>query len=231
MNKIIKTVALALLLCIPAVSNVHACYVDFTKHDIERCTGSEVIFHAEYEAQEEKYNQISFPKSLCHPVYLDTTGDTRWFFTSALTGATPYLGEAIVVTKDAITRIYLVSGSTRNGNWVYIYFGLDTNNPKFQNKTHVVYRGNPLFVVCKDNSHTVGNDAKYFDNVTIESEVRKHLPDEYKNCDYSSQIFYDTFANLFLWRDGACYTHGHLISSKSFWAPTGVIKTRQYKNG
>lgn len=230
MNKSIKTISHALLLCIFAGSHVHACYIDLTKNDIENYIGSKITFHAEYQPEEEHHNQISFPKNLCYPVQLDTTGDIQWFFTSALKGSSPCLGEAIAVTNQYITHVYVVSGEAYNGNWFYVYFGLDINNPKFQNKKHSAYQGSPLFIVCKNTSYMINTHAKYLDSITMESEVRKYLPLA-TNCDYKSQIFQNTFKNLFLWRDGSLYTHGRLVSSASFWLQVeDVVKTRQYKN-
>jgi len=234
MNKTIKTLVLALLLSIPAASTLNACYVDLSMHDIQTYTGPDITFYNEYNAQEEHYNQVSFPIVMCDPLTLENATNSRWFFSSAIEGPTPYLGEAIAIINQSITHVYAVRGQTRNGNWAHIYFGLDAHNPKFSNETYRVYQGNILHVKCKNrlhsenSNHTFSPDAKYLDSNTIAAEITSLLPEKY--WDNDDPLFQRVFEFLFLQRDDSYYVYGHLVSSVCYWTQIeNTLKGTQYE--
>lgn len=200
------------------------CYqVDLRIDDIEPYTGPNITFNPEHNPEEVNFNQVSFPISWCYPVAITATGNTRWFFTSAIEGPIPYLGEAVTITNHALTDIFVVRGKAHNGNWFHVYFGLDSCNPKFFNNAHTVYQGNIIYLLCKDpsrlldNNHCYIDNAKYLDSTTIKAEIKKYLPNP-QDWHCESQAFQHVLKSLFLQKNDSFYFNGRLFSSLYFWA-------------
>lgn len=220
-TRFFTTIFLVILMNNAALNGCY--YVDLKIHDIEPVVGHDITFNSQHKAEEVNFNQISFPIPNCHPIPITATGNTRWFFTSAIEGPVPYLGEAVTITNHALTDIFVVRGKAGDGNWFHLYFGLDSYNPKFLNATHIVYQGNIIYLLCKDpsrlrdNNHCYIDNAKYLDSMTIKTEVKKYLPNP-NDWNFESQAFQDVLKALFLQKSGSFYVNGCLLSSLCFWA-------------
>jgi len=230
MNRLTNTISLILLLCIPTASHLHACYIDLSKDAIERYVDSTIAFHPHHWPQEEHHNQISFPVLFCYSISLEITGDTRWFFTSAIEGPTPHFGEAIDVTNVSITHVYLVRSEMQKNNWFYVYLGIDGNNPKFSNATHTVYQGDPLCIVRQKALYMVHNDIKYLDTATMDIEVKRYLFDPQNKCDYQNRPFQDAsidaFRQCFLQKRGSFFMNNRLLSSAPLWTQSESLRKK-----
>ncbi len=195
-------------------ATLNACYVDLYINEIEKYTGPDIIFNTDDKPEKELPNQVSFPLPWLYSIPLTRTGNTQWFFTSAIEGAVPYFGEAVAITNKAITEIYVVRGHTPNGDWFYVYFGLAAY-PKFHNESFTVYQGNIVYIACKNTSRIHNNccypqNAQYLDSATINLEIKKHLTN---TTDSESEEFQNILTKLFLRKKDSYYIDGRLISS------------------
>ncbi len=222
-------IALIMLTTLLAGSSVHACCIELSKDTLKNYMGPDrITFNAE--EYWDGYHEFSFSTDQCYQLSIQNSGTIKWFFSSALEGKVPYLGEAIAITDNSITHIFAICGTTKYNNWFQVYFGINASKPKALNNTYAtyedkiivttypIYEGTILYLFCKNGSGTEKKlqhysfDAKCLDSTMINAEIRKYLSYE-DDYDSDSPAFQEILKRLFLRENGSCYMYERLISS------------------
>jgi len=185
-------------------------FVEFPTQEMHYYTGVST-FYNEYKARAEVNKNgdsiVSFPVRSCDPLPINSFGDVRWFWTSAVKGVG--LGNSIEIINPSITNILVVRGKHPLGaSRSEIYFGYDSNNPIFRSAHKRVFQGILLHTMTKSRESVAGhyhifpNEAAYLSSRLKESGYGKQCYFIQKDGN-SIEINRDMFNRLSL--SGECY--------------------------
>lgn len=223
-NRLLRSIIFLLLNLSIGGSALNACisYVDLLAYDIESLIGSDIEYYHEYDSQkfgDDKESMIvSFPIKSCYKPKIETVGNVRWFFTSAIGGGVSYAGRSIQILDDAITNVLVVRGRASNNCWVQVYFGYNSAEISAwaDDPIRLIYEGKILCLQWKDSSHIerqgvyLKKGAKYLDSNAIRQAI--------SNQDWRVQGPQQDIRNhLFCRKEGSHFSKGSLVSTKCYW--------------
>jgi len=202
-------------------------------------------FYGEYRARILDNSRVTFPIVSCDPLPLNTFGSIRYFFTSAISGNCPHMGQPIKIDNTAISNIVVVRGKSDSGNRFEAYLGY--NHDDFENSgRRQIYQARLLALTVKLVSHVENVRFFMFEPASclsvsssincegMDREISKHLENS-KDHNWESPVFHDICRKLLgegwvsyddhernrnekcFYRDGAIFGNGKFYSPKVYW--------------
>ncbi len=230
-------------------------FINIDSRTVEYYTGSNLRYYKEYKGflVPKCHGVVSFPLENCDPLPLESAGDLKFFFTSAVEGSQVTPGTAARVIDPNISKVIAIRGkSESNGHWAQVYLGIDSNDFKLMGykNSKKIYNAKIMAIQSKDTAHVETRcyfppknpmhgyafsseapaNACYLDITAIGLEVRKHLTNP-KDCDWNNATFKKILAELFMKTPGVCLWHGCLVMQTCYWSKEeNKLKGFKYKH-